>query len=93
MHIRQPTRIAMKYNTGAFDNVVVHDWVEEAPEAITKAISGMLTDTDNFEEEHHCSIVCSNERSFVLLLADVGRVMIALMHASSYLSAIHRCKI
>ena len=82
MDIRQPTRTAMQYNTGAFNNVLEHDWVEEAPEATSEAISGMLADTDNFEKEHHFSIFCSNERSFVLLLADVGRVMIALMHAS-----------
>ena len=83
MDIRQPTSIAMQCSTGAFNNVLEHDWVGKATEATAETISGMLADTDNFEKEHHFFIICRHERSFVLLLVDVGRVMIALMHASS----------
>ena len=82
MDIRQRTRTALQYKTGAFNHILEHDCVEEAPEANSDAILGMLADTDNFEKEHHFFIICPNERSFVLLLVDVGRVMIALLHAS-----------
>ena len=59
MYMRQPTRTAMKYVNGTFDNlvdsdwvdVVEHDWVEEAPKSTSEANAGMLAELDNFEHE------------------------------------------
>ena len=47
MDIRQRTRTALQYKTGAFNNILEHDRVEEAPEANSDAILGMLADTDS----------------------------------------------
>ena len=46
MDIRQRTRTALQYKTGAFNNILEHDCVEEAPEANSEAILGMLADID-----------------------------------------------
>ena len=68
--------------TGAFNNFLENDWVGKATEATSEPISGMLADTNNFEKKHEYLIICRHERAFVLLLVDIGRVMVALLHAS-----------
>ena len=97
MDIRQPTRTAMKYVNGTFDNlvdsdwvdVVEHDWVEEAPESTSEASAGMLAEIDNFENEQRISgLSISLQRGFKCVYSDPSRTA-AIASVAAYFEVQH----